>query len=129
VLFLNQNLHNIKCFYATIYLVEQNKLTFNHLRISNDDASKQKSLLFSRSESPIVTMNSHDMRVSLIQKLLTVPRQHAVDCDWCGQWQHRQCFTGMLIFTLNVGVELYLQVCTHLYLQDAIKSFKQSINI
>ena len=27
------------------------------------------------------------------------PRQHAVDCDWCGQWQHRQCGTGMLIKT------------------------------
>ena len=30
-------------------------------------------------------LNSHNRRVSLIQKRLTVPRQHAVDCDWCGQ--------------------------------------------
>jgi len=29
------------------------------------------------------------------------PRQHAVDCDWCGQWTHRQCGTGMSIITLR----------------------------
>ena len=30
------------------------------------------------------------------------PRQHAVDCDWCGQWTHRQCGTGMSIRTLII---------------------------
>jgi len=35
------NLHNIICFYATIYLVEQNKPMFNHLFISNDDVTPE----------------------------------------------------------------------------------------
>ena len=35
------NLHNIKCFYATIYLVENNKPIFNHLCILNDDVTPE----------------------------------------------------------------------------------------
>jgi len=50
-----------------------------------------------------------------------VPTQHAVDRDWCGNWQHRQCGTGMVKkITLTVGVKKYLQDCRiFYYLQDA----------
>jgi len=39
VLVFETNLHNIKLFYATIYLVEHNDSIFYHLRISNDDVT------------------------------------------------------------------------------------------
>ena len=41
VLVSGTNLHNIKCFYATIYLVEPNKPIFNHLCILNDDVTPE----------------------------------------------------------------------------------------
>jgi len=35
------NLHNIICYYATIYLVEHNKPLFNHIFILNDDVTPE----------------------------------------------------------------------------------------
>ena len=32
------------------------------------------------------------------------PRQHAVDCDWCGQWQHRRHTPGVRVSLDTSGV-------------------------
>jgi len=37
VLVFETNLHNTKCFYATVYHVEHNEPIFNHLRIAIDE--------------------------------------------------------------------------------------------